>query len=189
MRLFVAVAISDEARDEAVRVTEHLRREFGSGVAARWVEPDNLHLTVRFIGDVADRDVPAVLTALQRPVPIEPFEIVFGTCGVFPPGGPPRVIWIGLRQGLEPLTRMHEEFNRRLQPLGFIAEKRAFSAHLTLARVKISTAAVRRTVGETAVRAICSEVTRATVFRSAPSPQGARYSRLLEVDCLPSTAC
>lgn len=79
---------------------------------------------------------------------------------------------------------MHEEFDRRLQPLGFMPAQRPFSAHLTIARVKTAPAAIRRQVGEAAVRAMRSEVTRAVVFRSALSPRGARYSRLLEVGCL-----
>lgn len=189
MRLFVAVEISDEARRIATGVAERLRRKLGSSVSARWVDPDSMHLTVRFVGFVADDRVPAVVTALQPALPVAPFEIVFCSCGVFPPSGGPRVIWIGLRKGLESLAAMHDEFNRRLRPLGFEPELRSFNAHLTLARVKHAPASVRRTIAESAVGPMRSQVTKATVFESVLTRQGARYQRVAEVNCLPSTAC
>jgi RNA 2',3'-cyclic 3'-phosphodiesterase len=189
MRLFVAVEISDEARRVAAGVAERIRQKLGAGAVARWVDPDSMHLTVRFVGFVPDERVPAVMTALHPPLPVAPFEIVFGSCGVFPASGAPRVIWIGLRQGRASLAAMHDEFNRRLRPLGFEPESRSFSAHLTIARVKQAPAAVRRTIAETTVGPMRCPVTKATVFESILSRQGARYQRVAEVNCLPSTAC
>ena len=189
MRLFVAVEISDEAREIAAGVVERLRVELGAKVSARWIDPGSMHLTVRFIGFVPDERVTAVLTALQPPLPVAPFDVSFSSCGVFPPSGVPRVIWIGLGQGRASLAAMHDEFNRRLHPLGFEPEARSFNPHLTVARVKQAPASVRRAIVETYVKPVQSHVAKATVFQSVVTRQGSRYQRVAEVGCLPSTAC
>lgn len=183
MRLFVAVEISGEARAAAARVAGQLQRELGRTLVARWVEAENLHLTVRFIGHVADEQAPAVLDALRPPLPLPPFDLVLGSPGAFPRSGPPRVIWIGLAEGLEPLAAMHHELNRRLAPLGLPPEDRPFSAHLTLARVKEGSGATRRAIAAATAEPVRSHVTHATVFQSLLSPRGARYEAMLHVAC------
>jgi len=135
MRLFVGVAIAGHVRREAERVMTALRERL-HGVDARWVPPENLHLTIRFIGHVPDDRGAALLAALEQPLDVEPFDVEFGGCGKFPPRGAPRVLWIGLRRGLPPLSALNDEFNRRVAPFGYEAEARPFSAHLTLARLK-----------------------------------------------------
>jgi 2'-5' RNA ligase len=182
MRLFVAVEIDDRARQVAAATAEALRRAIGPGLTARWVVPENMHLTVRFIGHVEDSRAPAVLDALIRPLEIPAFDIELAGCGVFPSSGAPRVIWIGLAAGLPTLAAMHAEFDRRLEPFGFEPERRAFSAHLTLARVKDApkgaSAVVREIVRRVAPASMRCHITRATVFQSHLSPRGPRYEPL-----------
>jgi 2'-5' RNA ligase len=179
MRLFVAVEIDDHVRRVAAATAETLRVEIGPAVKARWVPPDNLHLTVRFIGHVDDSRAPAVIEALIPTLELPPFDIEFGGCGVFPPSGPPRVLWIGLTQGLPSLASMHDAFNDRLRRLGYEPEDRPFSAHLTLARIKEAPKGagriVRDALTQVALPLTQSRVTRATVFRSHLSPRGPRY--------------
>jgi 2'-5' RNA ligase len=179
MRLFVAVDLDDSARRAAEETAEALRRAIGPALPARWIPARNMHLTVRFIGHVADDRAPAVLAALAPALPIAPFDIEFGGCGAFPPRGAPRVIWIGLAQGLPSLSAMHDELDRRLAPLGFSAEQRAFSAHLTLARVTsargASSAIVRAAFRDAIVSPARWRVDRATIFQSHLSPRGPRY--------------
>src|SRR5262249_17615786 len=136
MRLFVAVELSEETVRTAARISAALRRDVGSRLHATWVAPENMPLTVRFIGQVEDARARAVIDALVPPVAVPPFDVELGACGMFPPSGSPRVIWIGLTLGMLPLTAMHAEFDRRLMPFGFEPDTRPFSAHLTLARVK-----------------------------------------------------
>ena len=182
MRLFVAVEISDEAREAAAHLAEQLRCGLGDAVTVRWTPPENAHLTVRFIGHVADERLREVLDVLSPPLPLAPYDVVLGGCGVFPRSGPPRVIWIGLKEGLPGLAAMHEEFNRRLAALGFEPETRPFSAHLTLARVKAASGpAVRRAVISASVPSVLSRVSGATVFESVLSPRGPRYRPILRV--------
>jgi 2'-5' RNA ligase len=185
MRLFVAVEFDDAVRHAADQVARELRTRLDPRIRAGWVAADKLHLTVRFLGQVKDDRVPAVLEALRPPLPIAPFEMALGSCGVFPRSGPPRVFWIGFVDGVTSAQSMHDEFNSRLAPLGFTPEDRPFSAHLTLARVKEaprdSARAVREMVALMHVPAVRCRVTTATVFQSSLSPKGSIYSRLLTV--------
>ena len=138
MRLFVAVRVNDSVLNTAAAAAREIQQRLGSRVAARWVSEGNMHLTVRFIGEVEDVRVDSVLAALQPPLPIARFDAALGPCGVFPRTGPPRVIWLGLSEGVTSLQAMHDEFDRRLLPCGLDPEDRPFSGHLTLARLKDS---------------------------------------------------
>lgn len=154
-------------------------------IRLRWIPAEQMHLTVRFIGQVPDETVPALLNALESPLPLEPFELELAGCGVFPRSGPPRVIWIGLSQGTERLQAMHEEFNRRLDPFGFEAEARPFSAHLTLVRIKeigsLAGRQLRESVRDMQPHTVRCRVDAATVFKSDLSSRGARYTAMLHV--------
>jgi RNA 2',3'-cyclic 3'-phosphodiesterase len=186
MRLFVAIELSDALREIGRATSVALRDRLGSLITARWIPPENLHITVRFIGHVADDRVADVVRALSAPIPIQPFDIRFGRCGVFPASGPPRVIWVGLADGLTSCATLHDELDRRLSNLGFPPEARAFSAHLTIARVKD----VRRGAASDVRRAVASlepdgescRVAHATLFQSRVSPAGARYDAVARIE-------
>jgi 2'-5' RNA ligase len=189
MRVFVGVELGDAARDMAVRVASELKRQLGTRLDARWVPPENMHLTVRFIGDVPDERAPAVLDALGHPLEFKPFVIELGGCGRFPPRGAPRAIWIGLPGGLPSLTALHEEFNRRLAPLEYDPEDRLYTAHLTLARIKDARAAAAREIDTAFARVRTGTVTQrveaVTVFESRLSPKGSTYHAQLRVPLYP----
>jgi 2'-5' RNA ligase len=179
MRIFVAVEIGDEARRVAAVTAAALRADIGASFKARWVPPENMHLTVRFIGQVDDGLAPALIDALTPGLDIAPFDLELDGCGAFPQNGPPRVLWMGLTQGLPSLTLMHQAFNRRLRPFGFEPEGRPYNAHLTLARVKDaprgSAAAAREALRRVTPSPVTCHVTRATIFQSYMSPKGSRY--------------
>jgi RNA 2',3'-cyclic 3'-phosphodiesterase len=185
MRVFIAVELDAATRAAVDEAVNELRHRLGGGFRARWVPQENMHLTVRFIGHVADAGVGTVLEALRPALAIPPFDLVPGTCGVFPVTGPPRILWMGLEEGTAPLQVMHEEFNRRLRPLGYEPETRPFSAHLTLARVKDaprgSGAATREALRDVRTAPARCRVTHATVFESRLSPNGPRYTPLAQV--------
>jgi len=188
MRLFVGVPIPVEAAGAAEDVTASLAGGLPREVRVRWVRRANMHLTVRFIGHVPDERVPAILDALSLPLPVPAFDIQLGNCGVFPPGGAPRVIWIGLRAGVASLRRMHDEMNRRLAPFGYEPESRAFTVHLTLARIsdapRASAKDLRDAVLAVRAREVVWRATSATVFESRLSPHGPTYHPLLDIPCL-----
>ena len=187
MRLFVAVELGENIRAAAADAGREFQRRLGPALKARWVPAENMHLTVRFIGHVDNTRAEIILEALRPPLPVPPFDIELGSCGVFPASGSPRALWIGLAAGAGSLGAMHNEFNRRLRPLGYDPEDRSFNVHLTLARFKDaprgSGAAVRTAAqGIVPARARCP-VTQATVFQSILSPKGATYRSLLKVEC------
>jgi 2'-5' RNA ligase len=179
MRLFVGVELSDDVRTLAAGVAGELRRTLGKALEAKWVVPANMHLTVRFIGYVADDSVSTLLGALRQPLTMPTFEIEFGGCGRFPPRGAPRVLWIGLTRGLESLATLHREFNQRLTPFGYEPENRPFSAHLTLARIKDARSAAAHSVDRAfeSIRAatMTMRVETVTIFESRLSSAGATY--------------
>jgi len=182
VRLFVAVELSKEMRQAATATIADLQHRLGRRVVARWLPADNLHITVRFIGEVSEAIGPDVLRGLSVPISLQPFDLRFGACGAFPPGGPPRAIWIGLANGMPPLATINGEMNARLEHFGFEAESRPYSPHLTIARVKEidrgSAPEVRRILRETPIPAGHCRVDHTTIFRSQLSPKGARYESL-----------
>lgn len=192
MRLFVAVELDDTIVAEALRTANELRRRLGASLKLRWVPGENMHVTVRFIGHVPDDRVELVLESVRPAVQVRPFELALGACGVFPPTGPPRVLWIGLDEGLPSLRDLHAEFDRRLLPLGLRPETRPYSAHLTLARntdaSRGSGVAARDAVRATpppSARGLISDV---TVFESRLSPNGPTHVPLFRIPLHPAEA-
>lgn len=185
MRLFVAAEIDDAARAVAEEAGLAARLATGPALKARWVRPENMHLTIRFIGHVSDERASSILAALTPPLAAAPVDVELAGCGVFPGAGSPRVIWIGLARGLPGLAALHAEFDRRLEPFGFEPERRPFRAHLTLARVtecpRAAARAVRAAVASVRPPPVVVRVSHATIFQSHLSPKGPRYESLARV--------
>ena len=183
MRLFVAVELPESVRKAAEQTARDLAGRLDSRIRVRWIAPDQMHLTVRFIGHVTDGLVPAVLEALAPPLAVPSFELALATCGVFPGSGPPRVVWIGVSEGLDALRQMHEEFNLRLRPLLDYPEARPYIAHLTLGRVNESTStggpAAREIARGISLPPLRCRIDEAVVFQSVLSPTGPTYTALL----------
>ena len=186
MRLFVGIELDDRVREAAARISDSVRRQLAEGVDARWIAASNLHITLWFIGEVEEGRSEGLLDVLGRPYEVPAFDLEIAGLGAFPPSGPPRVFWLGVAAGLESLRRLHSELALRLGPLGFEPERRAYSAHLTIARVK----AVSRTIPNRALREMLEclpavagrcRTTHVTVFRSRLSPKGANYEPLLRI--------
>lgn len=127
MRLFVALALPAETRDILAELREKLP-------GARWVARENLHLTLRFIGEVRGGDYDRVLEALAE-VPGRPFELAVRSTGAFPPRGNPRVLFADVEAG-PPLAALARRIDRALVDAGFPGEARKFTAHVTLARLE-----------------------------------------------------
>jgi len=189
MRLFVAAHPSEDVRTRAAACTERLRARLehaGAARGIRWIPSGNMHLTVWFLGEVSDARAGAVLEALQPPIAVPPFELHVAGFGAFPPSGPPRVLWMGVMRGLQELARLHDEIGARLQPWGFLPEARAYSAHLTVARIKepprgAARAALRNAAAHEPGDAGACLIDHVTVFRSRTAPAGAAYEPLLRV--------
>ena len=109
MRLFVGVELGAEVAKALADFALALRQRAGAlAPAARinWVQPENLHVTSRFIGEVGDTSVAAIVSAFRQELPMQPFDVVVRGAGAFPDRGAPRVLWAGIGAGGEALTAL-----------------------------------------------------------------------------------
>jgi RNA 2',3'-cyclic 3'-phosphodiesterase len=129
MRIFIGIDLDPEVR---ARISRFLDGVEGFAPEARWVRPESLHVTLKFIGEQRPEQIAAVTEHL-RLVESSAFEIRTGGYGFFPSAKAPRVFWIGIHAGPE-LAELAETIDRTTGELGIPREDRAFSPHLTLAR-------------------------------------------------------
>jgi 2'-5' RNA ligase len=179
MRLFIAVEVTEEVRCRASQVRERLGRAAGR---IRWERPEKLHLTLRFLGDTVDARLPEVLAAVERVAgSAEPTEVEFGGLGVFPDRGMPRVLWIGAKDPSGRLAALAQKLETAAVELGYPPERRAFTAHLTVARIEFvprGTDLVGMMPGADEVLRMRQPVDSVAVYESAPRPGGSEYVKL-----------
>ena len=181
MRTFIAVEIDEAVRRRAAQLSRALASALERGGDRRtvaWVAPQNLHLTLRFLGEIDAAAVEAVKGRLAAPLETPAFDVGLSGLGTFPPAGPPRVVWLAVSGGAKGLSDVSVEVDSRLAGLGLPKEERGFHAHLTLGRVK-------RPVGSRLSEAIAAAgaadagrclVDHVTLFESRLAPSGATYS-------------
>jgi 2'-5' RNA ligase len=135
LRTFIAVEVDKTIRDRLIALQEKLAR---SGVDVRWVEPDNLHVTLLFLGEVVDRDLAAICKgAAEGSQRVPAFDMQVEKVGCFPNVRRPRTVWAGIGAGAAELCRLHDEIEGPLLDLGcYRREERAYTPHITLGRVK-----------------------------------------------------
>jgi RNA 2',3'-cyclic 3'-phosphodiesterase len=136
MRLFFAVFPPPEIQQGASRVIEAMHR-YGDGVS--WVKPENLHYTLRFLGEVEDEHAgraAAAAAAAEAAAGTRAFTATLGELGAFPNAARARVIWLGMREGGDELVGIARDLERALVARGFGKADKPFSPHLTLGRVR-----------------------------------------------------
>lgn len=134
MRSFIALEMPAQVKDFAAGVVGELKP---SGAEVKWVEPGNLHLTLKFLGEVDPGATADIIKALEGVCAGQPPLALSATgCGAFPGARSPRVVWLGLNGEVAALARLAQAVQAALEPLGFPAEKRPFLPHLTLGRVR-----------------------------------------------------
>ena len=152
------------------------------GLKLRWVHPENIHLTLKFLGNASAEQIEAVKGVIGEVARSQPsFTLEARGLGVFPALRKARVLWSGIHGDVERLGNLHANLDRSLAAAGFEAEKRAFRGHLTLGRVR------GRIDGRALASAISARgtfvsppmtVDRLVLFKSALKPAGAVYSEL-----------
>ncbi|MCM2324056.1 MAG: RNA 2',3'-cyclic phosphodiesterase [Oligoflexia bacterium] len=186
-RLFIAVDLPAPDREAIARwiapVRERARRLSGLDVA--WVEPEKLHLTLKFLGSADSalvdpvREAAAAVLASQSP-----FELAIEGTGTFPPGPGARVLWLGVRDSAGRLAGLAGALERALVPLGFAPEERPFSAHLTIGRVKRGRGADALFRGVSFFTASFA-VSEAVLYESKTLPSGSIYAALARLPLSP----
>lgn len=140
-RLFFAFELDDVCRMAVERLGDDLARRLDAhgGTAkgrVKWVERDNFHLTVKFLGSTSDTRLGEIRKLLETPFDSRPFELLFDRLGAFPDRGAPRVIWLGASAGAPQAASVQRQLEERLAAVGVPPEGRPFRAHLTLGRFR-----------------------------------------------------
>lgn len=182
LRSFIAIEIPLEIQKNIYKETSNFRREIDSLV--RWVAPENMHLTLKFLGDVSPSNMEFLMQMLRTEANnVDCFTIHLTGLGSFPSLKRPRVIYIGIHApaGLEALHRGIESASSRL---GYESEERPFSPHLTLGRVKqhstvLDQQKIRRCIEGTQVDVLgTARVDSVHLYKSELKPSGSVYTRL-----------
>jgi 2'-5' RNA ligase len=152
----------------------------------RWVDPKGIHLTLAFLGDLTDEQVAKARQAAEATAwQVMPFEFRLSHLGVFDSSQYPRVIWVGVDEPSGALQQLHRLLNRELEHRGFAVEKRVFSPHLTLARIKVPLNSeerqrLQRLLAEIKVASSPYHASRLCVMKSELLRSGAKYTPLGE---------
>ena len=181
MRLFVAVDLSEEARQAMAAEQKRIAATLGDRrTSLKWIMPEHMHLTLVFLGSVDEARGRAVVDMIGRDVDAAPFDMVFDGVGAFPPHGEPRVLWTGVTHGAAELVALHHELRQRAAALGIALEDRPFHPHLTLGRWRDSRRQDRDRALAAGARAPLARVRvqRATLYESRLAPPGPTYTAL-----------
>jgi 2'-5' RNA ligase len=190
VRAFVAIDLSPEIRQRLDQVIEQLQERL-PGAPVRWVPGKNVHLTIKFLGDVSESNL-ELLTKILRAESSrhDCFEFSVGNIGAYPSIRRPRVIWVGVEAPPE-LQALQHGIESETARLGYAREKRQFSPHLTLGRVSRSAAPddsrrIRQVLSNCKVGFLgAARVQEVFLYRSDLQPGGAVYTQLFSA----SLAC
>ena len=187
MRAFIAVDLPAELRVELGRWQEKLRK---SARGARWVRPEGIHLTLKFLGEISSAQVIEVSKILSTLPRIAPFEIHFKGFGFFPHARRPRVLWVGIEPS-PTLEALAAQVDKSLETVGFAREQRAFKPHLTLARFRVPRPQPEieeaiSTNGPTVLGPIT--VREFFLFESILRSQGPEYRKLARFPAIPNSS-
>lgn len=182
VRLFVACEVPDDVKEAIGETIEGLRKK--SGPAVRWIKPEGVHVTLKFLGEVPAKKLPAVKLAIQEAVVgHSPFELEFSNIGTFGGREGLRIMWVGIAGDVLRLEALVRAVNAALAVVGFEPERRPFRPHLTLGRVRdeIGTrqrAEIEVAVGKTDVPGVNWRTSQVSLMRSKLGAGGASYEVL-----------
>jgi len=186
IRSFIAIELPEEVKSGLYRLQKELKLPEHTFV--KWVAPAGIHLTLKFLGNISPQKVSQVTRVMEQASQgVSPFQLEIAEVGAFPNLKQPRVLWLGIRGEMEKLVAWQQRIDNGLVPLGFTKETRAFTPHLTLARLREGVSPQdRRDFGELVMKTPVEVnykvmVSSLNLMRSQLLPGGAVYSRLAEV--------
>ena len=187
IRSFIAIGLSVEVKGGLARLRSELERAEHTFV--KWVDPEGIHLTLKFLGNIPFKQVAEITKAIEKATQgISPFHLEISGLGAFPNLKQPRVLWVGIGGEIDKLLSLQQNIDSTLAPLGFAKEERSFVPHLTLARIRQGASLIeRRSFGELAMFTNFEikyplDVKNISLMRSQLTPKGAIYTRLSVVE-------
>lgn len=178
MRCFIAIELSQEIKQALGQIEEELQKKI-RGV--KWVKPDNIHLTLKFLGNIEKETVEDIKKILDEVSSgAQPFKIRLSAAGAFPSPSRPRVIWVGIDEGKTESTELADRIDEEVEYLGIEKESRAFHPHLTLARLKFlkEKDAVKNAFASLKVPQAEMSATKITLFQSTLTGEGPIYTAI-----------
>lgn len=189
MRAFIAIELSNEIRGSLAQIESHLKY---SGADIKWAEKDNIHLTLKFLGEITEEKsekIKYILDEIAKQT--KPFELSLKISkeesipflGAFPNLNHPRVIWLGLDKGAAESRLVAEKVDDALLKIGFQKESRPFAAHLTIGRVRSpkNKEALKEKISSLRLKDYSLQLIDAiTLFQSTLTPKGPIYTKIHE---------
>jgi len=178
VRTFVAIEISQAAKSVIAELQNELR---DADADVSWTRPENIHLTLKFLGEVSESliaEVAKVCVTCAADSP--PLALTLNGVGAFPDSRQPRVVWVGLEGDVDPLLQLQRELDEGLSRLGFERERKPFHAHLTMGRVKSmrNSRALMALAKDYQLPPTSLSVSEIVLMQSQLHPAGSRYTRL-----------
>jgi len=180
IRSFLAFELPVEIKKTVARVSQEIRH---SGLDARWVKAENIHLTVIFMGNIRTEDIESINEAVRNVCPgYGSFDIALKGMGCFPSRRRPRVLWLGLDGDMVRMSHFRNDLQKTLRPFGIKEEKRPFRPHLTLGRFrstrKMGPKLEEILPGYEALETPSESLSELFLFKSDLKPGGAVYTKL-----------
>ncbi len=181
IRAFIAIELNKEIKAKLDAFQERLKE---SCADVKWVNPDSIHLTLKFLGNIPPSSVKQVKEILNNVAKkTAPFAIAFSKIGAFPKMDYPRVIWVGMEEGRNNIIELNRNLEDKLEKIGVVKEARPFEPHLTLGRVKSpknkeELKKIAESLNRSLTTAAKMRVSGITLFKSALSSKGAIYTPL-----------
>jgi 2'-5' RNA ligase len=186
MRTFIAIDFSPQIRQKIGEIIDYFKTQTPD-YALKWVEPQNLHMTIKFLGEVSEGHLQTIKELLSDTIKgRSAFEIEVTGMGMYPSAHKPRVIWLGV-EGSEPLKDIHKSLDQALQKTSIPPDKRGLSPHLTIARVRSNVETlIVQDIGKTLSQFKIGSLGKCTIdkivlYKSTLTPGGPIYDPLLSI--------
>jgi len=185
MRTFIAIELPSEIKDSLRRLQEKLK---ASKADVKWVEPNNIHLTLKFLGEIDDKKLEEIIKIIDDTAKEKnKFQIHISSLGAFPKIDFPRVIWVGVDIGDKETKQIAQELEEKIAKIGIPKEDRPFSSHITIGRTRSSLnreklAQDLKNKAELNGERLEFYVTKIILFKSTLTPRGPIYETLNETN-------
>lgn len=180
MRLFIAIKIPDFIKEEIIKAEDALRQ---AGSDTKWVEDKNIHITLKFLGEVKESALPEVLSTIENLAGNNPpFQYEINGIGAFPSVKHPKILWIGIGKGKENIINLCRNLDEALDKIGFEKEKKDFHPHITIGRSRSgkNMNILSDMMQKTPIGVLKDDVESVFLIKSSLTPKGPVYEDVKE---------